>query len=413
MSEKPRISTATKILIAVMITIAVVVAQFFFLPWFGFGQAGEMVMLGTGVEITYDFDAGAAFHSNDSRHFFFVTREGISYKSSGSPLFEWHETFSFNNPWLVARGDFIAVGEVGGGRVIYVYSTTEQEYRVVFEYPVISFSINESGILSAIVRYDRGYGVYVFNRHRSTVENPLYHWPVFDNLHQPTHAEVSADGTYIAIAIRNVTVGVNSTISFRYINQWDAWGTDQGIFGAQDFPGQLVTAMQFMNNNRLIVATTSQITGFQLGPGHATHRPLWTHEKENTLTHVEFYNGTHFAIAAGERRTMAMGEGDPIGMVRIYGTNGVETGSFDLGRRVTHMRMGHNSVIVGGDRSFHAIDFRGNPVWSFTSAFDARDFLFLDDINTILIAGSNRAEVFRRQRQRTYEINEDEGEIFP
>jgi hypothetical protein len=136
---------------------------------------------------------------------------------------------------------------------------------------------------------------------------------------------------------------------------------------------------------------------------------MWVIPLENVKTHIEFYGGTHFAFATGERIALATGEGDPPGTVRIYTVNGNETGHFELGRRATHLRMGHNSVIVGGDRSFHAIDFRGNPIWEHTSLYDTRDVLFLDNVNMILVAGSNQAEVFERRRMQENErINEDE-----
>lgn len=405
--EKPRLTASIKVFIAVMIVVAAVLAQFFLLPWLGFGVAGEMGIIGTDRVISYDFDSGAAFHSNDSRFFYFVTREGIRQYASNKNLM-WHEPFTFNNPWLSARGDIVAVGEERGGRVIYVFNTNGFMFRVTLENPVLAFWVNETGFLSVITQYDGGYGVYVFNQYRTTPENSLFHWSTFYDLIQPTHVEVSPDGRYIVIAIVDLNFQVHTSVHFRYINQWDAWGTELGLFATQDFRGQLITALRFMDRNKLIVATTSQIACFQLGPGHTVSRELWTIDLENTKTHIDFYNGTHFAFVVGERLLMATGEGYPLGTVRIFGTTGIETGSFELGRRATHLRMGHNSIIVGGKRSFHAIDFRGTPIWEHISLFDTRDVLFLDDINTILIAASNQAEIFERRRIR----DDDFEEVF-
>jgi hypothetical protein len=334
----------------------------------------------------------------------------------------WSESFSFNSPHLSARGDFVAVGEdtAARGRSVYVFNESGSLFNVTLENPILTFGINETGFLTVIAQYDRGYGVYVFNQHRTEQSQPYFHWDIYDELVTPTHAEVSADGRYIAIATMDLNLTPRTSIQFRYTSQWDTWGTDMGLFATEEFPGQFLTALRFMNDNRLIVATTSQIVGFQLGPAHTVSRRLWEIPLENVKTHIAFYNGTHFAFVTGERLPMITSEGDPVGTVRIYGTNGVQTGTFELGRRATHLRMGHNSVIVGGDRSFHAMNFRGTPLWEHTTLFDTKDVLFLDDTNTIIVAGSIHMEIFERRRLRESDFenieneNEfEEGVFFP
>jgi hypothetical protein len=330
--------------------------------------------------------------------------------NSDQPI--WRYPFAFTNPWLSARGGYVAVGEESGGRVIYVFNEDGFLFRTALENTILSFWINETGFLSVVAQYEGGYGIYVFNQHRSTQENPFFHWDFYHELISPTHIEVSPDGKYIAIARVDITFNPISSVQFRYMNQWDAWGTERGHFATEYFPGQLVTALRFMNENRLIVSTTSQITCFQLGPRHTVSHRIWEHELENQKSHIVFYNGTHFAYVTRERIPMTAGEGDPPGTVRIFGINGVQTGTFELGRRATHLRMGHNSVIVGGDRGFHAIDFRGNDIWEHTTLFDTQDVLFLDNINTIFVAGSNQAEIFERRRARD-ENPLYEGVFFP
>ncbi|MCL2223433.1 MAG: DUF5711 family protein [Defluviitaleaceae bacterium] len=390
-------STSTKVLIAVALVAAAILVQIFVLPYLGFGAGHEMSIMPTGRGFTYDFDSGAAFHSNDSRFFYFATRDAVRLMNSNDAA-EWHHTLHFNNPWLSARGDYVAVGEERSGRQVYVFNDSGLSFRITMENPILSFGVNETGFLSVIAQYEGGYGIYVFNEHRTST--PLFHWDIFYDLVTPTHVEVSPDGRYVVITIVDLSFNVRSSVQFRYMNQWDAWNTDLGLFATQDFPGEIITALRFMDGNRLVVATTSRISGFQLGPGHAVSRELWTINLENAKTHIQFYGGTHFAFAVGDRLLTTMGDGDPVGTVRIYGVNGNPTGRFELGRRATHLRMGHSAVIVGGDRSFHAMDFRGTPLWEHTSLFDTRDVLFLDNTNTILIAGSNQAEIFERRRIR-------------
>jgi hypothetical protein len=315
---------------------------------------------------------------------------------------EWNIPVNFNNPTISARGDFVAIGELRGGLNIYVFSDSGPHFSVTMGNPILFFAVNETGFLSVITQYEGGYAIYVFNEHRR--ETPLFHWDIFYDLVFPRRVEVSPDGTYIAISLVDLTFNPRSSVQFRYMNQRDAWNTEQGLFATQDFSGEYVTALRFMEGNRLVVATTSRIVGYQLGPGHTVSRELWTIELVNEKTHIEFYGGTHFAFAASDRLINPQDEGDPLGKVRIFAAaNGNPVGYFELGRRVTHLRMGHNAVIIGGDRSFHAADFRGNPLWEHTTLFDTRDVLFLDDRDTILVAGSNQAEIFERRRVREEE----------
>ncbi|MCL2048052.1 MAG: DUF5711 family protein [Defluviitaleaceae bacterium] len=400
MNNKRKLTTLAKVLIAAVLVIAVVCVQFLLLPRLGFGTNKEMAFFSAERSVSYDFDSGAAFHSNDSRSYYFATRDSMRYMSSASDQPVWRYPFAFTNPWLAARGDYVAIGEESGGRVIYVFDQNGLLFQVSMEHTILSFWVNDTGFLSVVAEYEGGYGIYVFNQHRATQENPLFHWDFYHDLIAPTHVEVSRDGTYLAIARLDLSFTPKTSVQFRYMNQWDAWGTQGGLFATEDFPNQIVTALRFMNDNRLIVATTSNITCFQLGPGHTVSRRMWEIELENQKTNIEFYNGSHFAYAAGSRLPMVAGEGDPVGTVRIFGINGVQTGMFELGRRVTHLRMGHNHVIVGGERGFNAVTLRGAPIWEHTTLYDTRDVLFLDNINTILVAGSNQAEVFVRRRVR-------------
>jgi len=389
-----------KILITMVLVAVVILAYFFLLPLLGLGADRELSMVGTGRTFDFDFDAGAAFHSNDSRFFYFSTREGMRQIASNSNLM-WHEAQNFNNPGIAVAGDIVAVGEQSGGFNINVFGADGLKFSVTMDNPVVFFEVNETGFLSVIARYDGGYGMYVLNQVRPLPEHPLFHWDFYEDLITPIHLVVSPDGTYVAIGFVDLNINVRTFVQFRYLNQRDAWGTDRGHFATEDFPDEYITALRFMNDNRLVIATTSQIACFQLGPGHAASRKAWGIELENIKTHIEFYNGTHIAFAVGERKLPAEGEGYPVGTVRIYNvSNGNQTGTFELGRRATHLRMGHSSVIVGGDRSFHAMDFRGNPLWEHTSMFETRDVLFLENTNTILVAGSNHAEVFERRRLR-------------
>ena len=401
-------STARKVIVSLSIVSIILFVQMYFLPAIGLGQERDLRMVKTEHGVYYEFEASPQFYSNNSRFYYHVTRDGISMRSSNDVLV-WHNSFSFNRPLMVTRGDIVAVSEMERGRVIHVFNAAGPIFSATFDDPVLSFNVNAAGFLSAIVQYEGGYGVYVLNREQSSPAEPVFAWSVFrhnQDLIHPIFAEVSDDGRYIAIAYVDLNTRVVTTIEFRYINQWDAWGTEMGLFAAETFDG-VVLATRFMSGNRLLVVTHNQILCFQVGPGRMQLELIWSNHLENRLDFIEFYGDTHFVLALGDRHIGTFGDGYPVGTIHIYNMNGARTGSYQTGRRTSHLSVGHNAVIAGADRMFVAIDFRGVQLWEFISMVDTRDIIFLDDTSSILVAGPTRADVFRRLR-----VRDDEGTFF-
>lgn len=402
-SSKSSSSAKTKILIFVAIIAVVMVVQFILQD---LGQGQNIRMHATGHSVTYEFDASPSFHSNDSRFFYFATRDGIRFISSNGVV-DWSETLSLNRPIMVTRGDFVAVGEHSGGRRIYVFNSSGFVYHVDFDHPVVMFSINATGFLAAVVQYSTGYGIYVYNQQSPTVY--LHRNPIHDSLTIPTAVEISEDGRYIVTAILDLNVRLTSTVIFRYFNERDSLAWDlgtEGLFSSEIFSDQTVKSMRFMENNKLVVVTTSQIACFQIiSRDHAvsTQREVWSIDLKNNLSHIAFYGNRYIAYITGDRHP-GEADADPVGMVRIRNVNNTEVGYFNLGRRATHLSMGHGAVLVGADRNFHAVNFNGNHIWEHNALHDTRDVLFLDNTDTILIAGLNRAEVHERRRTRNNEL---------
>ena len=394
-------STKTKILIFVgLITIAMVVQHF--LP----DRHNHIIrMEPTGHGVSYNFDASPSFHSNNSRFYYFVTRDGIQYRPSDGDV-RWNHSFSFNQPHMVARGDIVAVGERSGGRRVYVFNSTDELlFRAEFEYPVMMFSVNAAGFLSVVLEMPFGYRIYVHNQLSIRAGEYFYRQNIVDDLHFPVAVEVSEDGRYIAVAIVDLSVRVDTTVQLRYTSLWDAvaWGAAEGLFASEIFTDQIVHSLRFMADDRLVVATDSQILGYRIieRDYNVTAKEwAWTVNLQNELSEMAFYGNRHLVYVTGNRHLGAI-NGYPVGTVHIVNTtDGTRAGEFSTGRHATHLSVGNGAVLVGSDRNFHAIDLRGNHLWEHNSLHYTRSMIFLDDTDTVLIAGANRAEVNRRQRVR-------------
>ena len=392
------------LVIGVLIFGLAALAQFTF-NLIGVG-AEDMRMVDTGHGVSYAFDANPSFYSNNSRFFYFATRTGIRYVPSGSGSGGWQETFSLTRPHIAARGDIVAVGEIERGRIVYVYNSSGYMYSVALDHPLMGFSVNATGYLSVITQVDGGYYIHVYNQQHNVdyvMQRRSYH--VDFPMHFPVSAEISEDGQYLAIAYLNLS-GRNlaTELEFLHIGTQEArFGTDS-LFAGKDLDEAFV-AMRFMANNQLLLITDTQIRLLSIQDN--TFQEVWAGPLNNRIDQLAFCGNNRFAFASGAPISPDGRDADPLGTVNIFDLNG-QTGRFYLGRRATHLSMGHGAVIVGSDRYFHAVSARGTGLWHHFALHDVRDMIFLDNTDTVLIAGANRAYVWRRQRIRDGQDNDVE-----
>ena len=392
--------TITKVLIFVGIIAAVTVVQFF-MP--NIGQTQHIRLEQTGHGVSYDFDASPSFHSNSSGDFFFATRDGIQFRSS-SDTQHWHLAFTFNNPVMVGSGNIVAVGEPRGRRV-YVFNSNGLLFPIDSEHPIMLFSVNSTGFLAVVVQYPNGHRIRVYNP--NSFAEPLFTRAIVgqdEALWYPTAVEISDNGRYIAVALLDLNTLLRTTVEFGYINASDGFGTEDrfGIFASEILHGQIVSAMQFMADNKVVVATTSYIICFQLTQHvHAptTISEVWRRELNSSIDHIAFYGNRYVVYITGDRH-VGVTDAPPMGTINIVNVNNTVAGVFNLGRRATHLFVGHGALLVGADRNFHAISMRGVHLWEHNALFDTRgrQVIFLDNTDTILIGGANRAEVHERRR---------------
>jgi len=399
------VKTTTKLLIFAGLVTLVMIVQYF---WPEFGQANVIRIEPTGHSVTYNIGDRPSFHSNGANMFFLLTREGITGRTTNMDV-SWTEFHSLNRPIMVTRGNFVAIGETHGGRNVYVFDTDGLLYRVEMPDPVQTFSINPSGVLVVVVQTSYGHGVHVFTPQRYT--ESIYHKRFVGAMQQPTGVDISECGRYIAIAVWEWELRLGHTLMIGYINESDymMWTVEYGVFASESFDMQTIFAIRFMADSRLVVLLDSQILCFQVtsrayAVSHVSF--LWDIQMENYFEDFMFYDNRHFALVTGDRRVGVM-DGSPPGTVYIIGvTDGQPVGSYSLGRRVTHLSMGHNAVIVGADRNFHAVEFDGTLLWEHNSLHETTDVIFLNDTDTILIAGAHRAEVHERRRVRVSDFED-------
>jgi len=380
---------------AIIFGLAMVVQLVFNLTSVG---ADEMRLVNTNIGVSYAIDSSPSFHSNSGRFFYLSTRTGVRGINDRGES-RWNESVSLTRPHMATRGDIAAVGDTDRGRAIYVYNTDGLLYFETLDNPMLGFFVNATGYLSVIVETVAGFEVMVFNQLRRF--EPLFRKQIAQNdrpMQIPVATDVSEDGRFVAIAYLDLYRHLTTAVEIWLVDQSEApWGTD-GLLAQKIFADEALISMRFMADNHVLVITESQVALIQVG-GNAHLEEVWAQPLHNRLDQLAFCGNERFAYVSGAATSPDGRNADPVGTVNIFDLSGL-TGRFYLGRRATHLSMGNNAVIVGADRYFHAVNSRGARLWHHIALHDVRDMVFLNDTDTVLIAGPTRAYVWRRQRVR-------------
>lgn len=388
-NKKRKVSPVKIVSIVAVLLLSTALIQQVILGMISAEARREQHMVATGMVVDYGFDMHPGFHSPDARHFFFTTRQGLQIKTPTGDLLQEHH-FSLTQPVMVGRGNTVAIGEPDGYK-IYVFNSGGLLYYVTFEHPTILYNVNQSGHLSVILRTNAGYQLQVFNPnnpHSDSFRNPINDANVF-----PTAMDVSECGTYIALALLNVDTLMFSQVTFSYIRASDsrARGLTDGLIRGYRYNNEFIYHIQFTNCNRVLVFTDQQIIGFATGSD--AQGSLWTIPLYNQIDML--YIGTNnFAYVTGDPFLNSPELRDH-GVLHIHNFYGQPTGTYDLGRRATHLSIGFNTVLVGTGRTFQAINSLGLPLWKYSATQEVANMIFMDNTDTVLMVGGASATVMQ------------------
>jgi hypothetical protein len=387
--EKKPASPWRKVMVAAALLMFAAIGQFVYTRFFG--VANDFIMAETGVIVSYDFSRRAQIHAHGTRNFYLLTRDGMQYLTlSGDE--RWNHTFNLASPEMSARGEIAAVAEPRG-RQVWVFNPGGLLYTETLPDPLLHFNVNETGYLAAAVQMERGYAVLVYGPSGGA---PIYRYRIQDQNVFPTAMEVSPDGRFIAIALMDTRVRLQTSVVFGNINAFESRGVPDGIFAIEILEDQIAAYVRFMDGNRALIITDAGMYCFRPGANHTLDK-LWSETFHNELGLIAFDGGKSFAYTTGEP-LLNRPDAAPAGVLRMVGLDGRITGTFEIGRRATHLSMAHGTALAGADRTFFAVNTRGNRLWTYPAMQDVTEFIFIHNTDTVLLAGSTRASVMQRVR---------------
>jgi hypothetical protein len=305
---------------------------------------------------------------------------------------QWEEVISLTNPVLYGKCDTIALIEAKG-RKAYVFNTLGKLYERRFDAPVLSFSVSQTGHLAVILQSSDGYCVEV---HSPGSMEAVWRYVISSPNIYPLSADVSPDGRVVALSLLDLNPdayhSMKTNIVFMYTSQADAASTTDadGKFAGETLSDQ-IALVRFMNN-KLLAVSDKNITCYTVSENV---KQDWQIALENELEQFETFGNDGFVIVAGGSDGSKRPEDSSAGMLEFYNIKGKRTGGYQTSG-VDYISMSINSVIVGKNRNYEAINNRGKLLWSYTASQDIRQLMFLGYENTALASGATNAWIMRK-----------------
>jgi hypothetical protein len=385
--------------VSLFIVVAAALAMYFIIEFadrlpFGLGSAASMTFMATGGIVEFDANSNAHFYAPGGRGYFFITKDGISFRNeNGVALMS--ESFTMQNPQIITRGNIVGVAETGGFN-FFVYNAGGLLYRKDYHHPIVNFTVNEQGLSCVVTKRGDDYYSFTYNQNGALI---------YERLESPgliaISAAISRDGRILAMAYLDISgVQLNSIITFTYLNASEGARYTDFIYASlrgeniPELKNQFFGIMRFMDGNNLVVFTGGSV--FSVSESQPS-RPAWVITFNNYIDAVDF-SGSHIALAKG--RGLINMPSEPAGRIVLLNRDGERVWIYDTFQRVQNLRLSPHGAIIGDGRVFTAVNLRGQILWDYEAEYDAKGMQFMDTNDKILLNTGTTAQVMRRVRIR-------------
>ena len=337
------------------------------------------------VYITHEAGAAAQLAATTDG-FFLATRDAMRfYNADGAEVFRHGHGMS--NPTLFSRGGYAAVLE-HNGRIFNVYNDRGLMYSIVTDVPIVRFALGGQGF-AAVMMYGR-HGIYEIEVYDNFGTRTHYGRHTDENI-VPMLMDISHDGSVLAISYLDINgAQMNSFIGFFSIDGSHAGA--ESMFAASSYnPGEIVGAIRFLADGRLVVLSDGRI--FVLDRAAAT---AWETPLNNRVTHVEF-SDLWFAVAYGDAKLNRVGR--PSGTVAAYNSFGIQLFVYRAPDRVTSLNTRGGNIVVGSAGGhFVALSDTGQVLWELTLPGNVQSVAMMGGPNSVVVLSPTQTSILRRVR---------------
>ncbi|MDR2749744.1 MAG: DUF5711 family protein [Clostridiales bacterium] len=328
----------------------------------------------------------AGVFSCDSDRFFLAQKTGVKLLDAKGKLL-WEESFSMSKPVAKLSGMVLAVAEENGKQAA-VLGESGLMYHAKLSFPLISFSVNKGGCLTAIEQDKDRYMIELFGPTGSR----LWYYSFGEENVFPSSADATDNGKMVAISFLDAssrTQGISSLITFMRTEASEARKSTDGIFASVEAADQLVASITFMGDKLLVISDKEAACYI---PSASSAKKAWTVPFVNMADRFCAYNGETFAIAFGDPMLNTDGAREE-SYVSFYNMAGRKLGEQALDGKAQSLSMSWGAAVIGTGGAYWAISETGKVLWKQSAVLDTSSAALAGNSKTLALAQSGGVTV--------------------
>ncbi|MFI3230715.1 MAG: DUF5711 family protein [bacterium] len=344
---------------------------------------GYSISISNNTVTTIDINFGENVYTHKS-YIYIYGKNGIKILKDDNIILE--DKFSIENPYVVTCEDKIAIGDKNG-KIIRVYSSTEQLYTLDFTNSILGFNINKNGYISVITKVNESYGIDVHN------ENGVELYTIKDislNEGIPVSSAISHDNRVLSVSYLNIyDPNVSSNIVLYSMS-------NNMAFGGYTKKNQIVSNLNFSSDNNLIGISGKElfIVKINTSADNPSSREAYQNTFVNKIKYIEFLDLDNFVVCYG---APILGEDSSIenNTLVFYNSSGSERGKYISPDDIMTLEANEYGVIISNSRLFRGISTSGSKIWEYQATQDIKKVLYYQSKNNIVITTNNTIKITR------------------
>lgn len=363
----------------------------------------------TALRLTPKFDT-ISFNPDDrttayapvsgSGGYYLATKDSVSYYDSKNVRI-WGEVHSIANPVMVSSGDYVAVTEIKS-KQLAVYGINGKIYQTTFDYPILTFTVNEEGYSAVILQNGSYYEPVIFDMNGKIIGGG----ELRSSTSFPLSIALSKDSLMSSINYLSIDdIYMNSRINFSYVYKDSGGDFTNGVFAefTNKNENELIGTMKFISNNELVYISDKEI-GF-LAPEDSNGEIFkWSFDLTNSIDKIAFGNNL-FAITVSQPLTNTDAFSSPT--VLFYNYNGEKVGEHTINQPATYISSSKYGFIVVTGRTAYVFNEKGEHLWTYNSNVTINEMMHLNSTNTVLLVTQTSATVMERTRNSANASSQD------
>lgn len=361
-------------IILVIVTLAIVLYIIYVKGLFPIGTTKVVALEGNKELIKLDPKEKSYIGVNGTQ-VFQVTRDGItSYNLDGDEM--WRDTFSFDNFIVMQKQPYIAVASKQGN-ILQVFNEKGKQIEITSQYPIVYFSVNESG---GVVIISNNNDEYVVSAYSELGERLCSRTTYTKTDGYPVVAELSPDNNYLMLAY--VSANEPQVVSSVYcmdVNDRNNEERDHLKYGSEQ-KNNLVYEIEFINEDTWVTIGDRLIVWYDLEGNVIKTQQDLTPVFMPYLYKMSEYGTGYLPMILSEKPTQNMvhrqdelayfdNQGTKIFSLLLEGDQGVESVYAD-----------HNGVTIQMGNTFTGYNKLGNPFFKYTATTDVSKVIYISSI---------------------------------